>query len=84
MTKDWPGCSYFILNKESTVPRDKPIIAIEYRYNHQKVIHFVTSEKIEIKSMYFPTYLIKLTSFLMLPFSLLLVSLSCLSSWICS
>ena len=54
MTNDWPRGSHLVLNTKSTVPGDLPIIAIEYKYNIQEVIYFITSEDTDITKYGFP------------------------------
>ena len=41
ITKDWPGVSYLVLKRSFTVPGNRPIIAIGYKYNSQKFIYFI-------------------------------------------
>ena len=41
LTKDWPGRSYIVLSSKPVVPGERPILAIGYKYNCQKVLSFV-------------------------------------------
>ena len=44
LTNDWPGDSYFVLNRKSTVPRDRPPISIVHKYNTRKALFFIYTE----------------------------------------
>ena len=44
LTKDWPGGSYLVLRSKPMVPGDKPLIAIGYKYNARKVVHFIVTD----------------------------------------
>ena len=48
ITKDWPGGSYLVLRSKHIVPRDRPLIAIIYKYNAGKVLYFIVTDKIGI------------------------------------
>ena len=41
LTKDWPGGSYIELRSKPLVPRDRPLIAIGYKYNARKFLYFI-------------------------------------------
>ena len=41
LTKDWPGGYYLVFKSKPMVPGDRPIIAIGYTYNAQKVLYFI-------------------------------------------
>ena len=43
LRKDWPGGSYLVLRRKPVVPRDRPLIAIGYNYNAQKVLSFIVT-----------------------------------------
>ena len=43
LTKDWPGGSYLLLRSKPMVPGDRPLIAISYKYNAQKVLSFIVT-----------------------------------------
>ena len=40
MTKDWPGESYLVLNRNPILPGDNPLVDIDYKYNSHKVLSF--------------------------------------------
>ena len=42
--KDWPGGSYLMLRSKTVVPWGRPLIAIRYRYNAQKVLCFIVTD----------------------------------------
>ena len=44
LTKDWPGGSYLILRSEPMVPGYRPLIAIGYKYNVQKVLSYIVTD----------------------------------------
>ena len=44
LTKDWPGCSYLLLRSKPMVPGDRPLIAIDCKYNAQKVLSFIVTD----------------------------------------
>ena len=44
LTNDWPGGSYFVLRSNHMVPRDRPLIAIGYKYNARKVLSFIVTD----------------------------------------
>ena len=44
LTKDWPGVSYLVLNRDSVVPWYRPLLAICYTYNARDVLSFVATE----------------------------------------
>ena len=45
LTKYWPGgCSYLVLRSKHMVPRDRPLIAIGYKYNMRKVLSFIVTD----------------------------------------
>ena len=41
LTKYWPGDSYLMLNRKSTLTGDKHILFVVYKYNHWKDISFI-------------------------------------------
>ena len=41
ITKDWPGGSYLVLNRNPMVTGDRQLIAIVYKYNMRKVLYFI-------------------------------------------
>ena len=43
LTKDWPGGSYLVLSSKTMIPRDRPLIAIGYKYNVRKVLSFIVT-----------------------------------------
>ena len=73
MTEDWLGNSYLLFIIKLTMPADKPIIAIDYKYNYHKVLYFVTTEDEGRKRLVLPIYIITLTSLLMFTFDLFLL-----------
>ena len=44
LTNYWPGSSYLVLRRKPMVPGGRPIIAIGYKYNTQKVISNIVTE----------------------------------------
>ena len=77
LTKDWPGGYYLVLRRKTMVPRDRPLIAIGYKYNARKVLSFIVTENAwstQADLLYLSKYPEKL---LILRFSLLLVPLLC-------
>ena len=44
LTKDWTGGSYLVLRIKPMVPGDRPLIAIGYKYNAQKVLYFIVTD----------------------------------------
>ena len=44
LTKDWPGGSYLVLRSKPMVSGYKPLIAIGYKYNSRKVLHFIVTD----------------------------------------
>ena len=80
MTKYRPGGSYLIPKMKSTVPGERPLIDIGYKYNAQKVLYFINAEDSGITKYGITIYLGTLTHLMMLKLSLLLVLLSCISS----
>ena len=44
LTKDWPGGYYLVLRSKPMAPRDRPLIAIGYKYNAQKVLSFIVTD----------------------------------------
>ena len=44
LTKNWPGGSYLVLRSNPMVPGGRPLIAIGYKYNARKVIHFIVTD----------------------------------------
>ena len=44
LEKDWPVGSYLVLKIKSTVPGNRPLIAIGYKYNVSKVLSFIATE----------------------------------------
>ena len=44
LTKDWPGGSYLVLRSKPMVPRDRPLIAIGYKYNARKFQYFIVTK----------------------------------------
>ena len=43
LTKNWPGGSYLVLRSKPMVPGGRPLIAVSYKYNVQKVISFIVT-----------------------------------------
>ena len=43
LTKDWSGGSYPVLRSKPMVPVDRPLIAIGYKSNAQKVLSFIVT-----------------------------------------
>ena len=43
LTKNWPGGSYLVLRSKPMLPGGRPLIAIGYKYNAQKVISFIVT-----------------------------------------
>ena len=81
LIKDWTGGSYLVLRRNPMVPGGTSIIAIGYKYNARKfyilLLHKTQGAQRQALSIYIST----LTSFLMLPFTLLLAPFSCISSF---
>ena len=48
ITKDWPGGYYLVLSSKHMVPGGRPIIAMGYNYNAQKVLYFIVAEDVGI------------------------------------
>ena len=72
IAKKWSGGSYLVLRSRHTIPQGTPLISIGYKHYTQNVIYLITQAVI--------TYLSKYSGhFLMLPFTLLLAPLSCIS-----
>ena len=46
ITKDWPGGSYHVLRSKLMVPRDRPLIAIGYKYIAWKVLSFIVTDNV--------------------------------------
>ena len=44
LTKYWPGRSYLVLSSKPMVPGGRPLIAIGYKYNTQKVLSFIVTD----------------------------------------
>ena len=44
LTNYWPGGSYLLLRSKTMVPRGRPLIYIDYKYNMQKVIYFIVTD----------------------------------------
>ena len=44
LTRDYTGGSYPMLKRKSTVTRNMPLIAIDYKYSTRKVIYFIYTE----------------------------------------
>ena len=44
MAKDWSGGSYLVPKRNYTVPGERPIIDIGYKYNMHKVLSFIITE----------------------------------------
>ena len=42
---DWSGGSYLMFRRKPMVPRESLIVAIGYKYNAQKVLYFIVTEK---------------------------------------
>ena len=80
LTKDWMGGSYHVLRSKSVVFGGEPLISIGCKYNMRKVISFIVVEVSGSTKSCLP-YLFKYPEqFSILPFALLLVPLSCISS----
>ena len=45
LTKGCPGGSYLVLRSKPMVPGGRPLIDIGYKYNAQKVLYFIVTEK---------------------------------------
>ena len=43
ITKDWTGGSYFVLRSKSMATGGRPLIAIGYKDNAQKVLSFIVT-----------------------------------------
>ena len=54
LTNDWPGSSYFVLRSKPMVPRDRPLIAIGYKYNARKVTCFIVTDNAGITNTVIP------------------------------
>ena len=44
LTNYWPGGSYLLLKRNSTVPGYRGLLAVGYKYNYRKFLYFVTTE----------------------------------------
>ena len=44
LTKNWPRGSYLVLRSKPMVPGGRPLIAIGYKYNAQKVLSFIVTD----------------------------------------
>ena len=44
LTKDWPGGYYLMSKRSYTVPMDRLLIYIGYRYNYLNFISFIATE----------------------------------------
>ena len=53
LEKYCPGGSYLVFNIKSTVPRDRPIISIGYKYKYWKVLYFIGKEEASKKGWYY-------------------------------
>ena len=80
ITKYWPGSFYLLLRSKPMVPGGRTIIDIGYKYNVREIISFIvtvnlvsTKAGLNYLSNYPDHFLIK-------PFTLLHVPLSCISS----
>ena len=69
-----------MLSSKPMIPRGRTLTPIGYKYTTQKVLCFIVTDDAGRKSQLLPIYLSNLNSFLMLPFNLLLIPLSCISS----
>ena len=80
LTKDWTGGSYLMLRSKPMVPRGRPLITIGYKYNVWKLL-FLLLQKTQVAQRQVLTICLStLTSFLMLPISLLLSPFPYISS----
>ena len=77
LTKYFPGGSYLVLRSKPMLPGGRPLIAICYKYNAQKVLSFIVTDNIGRKILVFPIYLNILTNLLIFPFALFIVPLVC-------
>ena len=62
------------------VPGDSPLIAVGYKFDVWKVIYFIAKEDTGKKILVFTICISTLNRLIMLPFALLLISFSCISS----
>ena len=68
-----------MLRRNPVVPRDRPLIAITYKYNARKVLFLISTDDSGITKAYIP-YLFKCTDqFEIFSFPLFIFPLSCLS-----
>ena len=44
LTNDFPEGSYLVLRSKPMVPGDRPLIAIDYKYNARKVLSFIVTD----------------------------------------
>ena len=58
LTKYWQVGSYLMLNTKPMEPGDRPLLAISYKYNFQRVFYFITTY-MSRKPEYGITYLSK-------------------------
>ena len=70
--KNFPGVSYRVFNIIPMVPRDSPLVDIEYKYNSHKALYSIATEGggREDKPL-FPIYISTLIGYLIFPLDLL-------------